>query len=64
MCESFIATFECELLVRRRFKTLGVSRIAVFEFIEGWYNPRRRYSAPGNLSPISYERKHAPAVAS
>ena len=39
MCESFFATLECELLDRRRFKTQVEARMAVFEFIEGWYNP-------------------------
>ena len=38
MAESFFATFECELLDRRRFKTQAEARIAVFEFIEGFYN--------------------------
>jgi putative transposase len=33
------ATLECELLDRRRFKTQIEARMAVFEFIEGWYNP-------------------------
>ena len=56
MCESFFATLECELLDRRHFKTQIEARMAVFEFIEGWYNPRRRHSAIGYLSPIDYER--------
>src|SRR5262249_21614335 len=56
MCESFFATLECELLERRRFRTQAEARIAVFEFIEGLYNPRRRHSAIGYLSPVDYER--------
>jgi putative transposase len=56
MAESFFATLECELIDRRRFKTQAEARIAVFEFIEGFYNPRRRHSAIGYLSPINYER--------
>ena len=56
MCESFFATLECELLDRRRFKTQSEARMAVFEFIEGWYNPHRRHSALDYLSPINYER--------
>ncbi len=59
MCESFFATLECELLARDRFKTQAEARIAVFEFIEGFYNPRRRHSSIGYLSPIDYERVHA-----
>ena len=45
MAESFFATLECELLDRRRFRTQAEARIAVFEFIEGFYNPRRRHSS-------------------
>ena len=59
MCESFFATLECELLDRRRFKTQSEARIAIFEFIEGWYNPHRRHSALDYLSPINYERSHS-----
>ncbi len=57
MCESFFATLECELLDRRKFQTKAEARMAIFEFIEGWYNPGRRHSALGYQSPISYERK-------
>jgi putative transposase len=57
MCESFFATLECELLDRRKFASKAEARMAVFEFIEGWYNPGRRHSALGYLSPINYERR-------
>ena len=56
MCESFFATLECELLDRRKFRTKAEARMAVFQFIEGWYNPGRRHSALGYMSPIDYER--------
>jgi transposase InsO family protein len=56
MAESFFATLECELIDRRRFKTQAEARMALFEFIEGWYNPHRRHSALGYLSPINHER--------
>lgn len=58
MCESFFATLECELLDRQSFKTQVEARMAVFDFIEGWYNPHRRHSALGYLSPLEYERVH------
>ena len=58
MCESFFATLECELLDRCRFKTQAEARSAIFDFIEGFYNPRRRHSSIGYLSPIDYERRH------
>ena len=60
MCESFFATLECELLDRHRFRSQAEARTAVFEFIEEWYNPRRRHSAIGYLSPIDYERSKLP----
>ena len=58
LCESFFATLECELLDRHRFRTPAEARLAVFDFIEGWYNPRRRHSALDYLSPIIFERGH------
>ena len=62
LCESFFASLECELLDRRRFATPVQARLAVFEYIEGWYNPHRRHSALDYESPISYERKHRRAA--
>ena len=59
MCESFFATLECELLGRHRFTTADVARREIFEFIEGFYNTRRRHSALGYLSPSRFERQHA-----
>ena len=59
MAESFFATLECELLDRRRFKSQAEAKIAVFEFIEAFYNPRRRHSSLGYLSPANYERQYA-----
>ena len=57
MAESFFATLEREVLNRRRFKTQAEARMAIFEWLEGWYNPHRRHSSLGYLSPINYERK-------
>jgi putative transposase len=62
LCESFFATLECELIERRSFRTQAEARMAIFRFIEGWYNPRRRHSALGYESPISYESKHVLAA--
>jgi putative transposase len=63
MCESFFATLECELLARCRFKNQAEARSAVFAFIEGFYNPRRRHSSIGYLSPIDFERRHQTVAA-
>jgi putative transposase len=57
MCESFFATLECELLDRYRFTSQSEARLAVFDFLEGWYNPHRRHSALGYLSPVDFERQ-------
>jgi putative transposase len=63
MCESFFATLECELLARCRFRTQTEARNAVFAFIEGFYNRRRRHSSLGYASPIDYEQQYRePAV--
>jgi putative transposase len=58
MAESFFATLECELIARSRWRTHAEARMAVFDFIEGFYNPRRRHSALAYLSPAEYERRH------
>lgn len=56
MCESFFATLECELIDQNTFRNQPEARAAVFDFIEGWYNPHRRHSALDYLSPINFER--------
>ena len=58
MAESFFASLECELIDRRTFKTKTEARLAVFTYIEGWYNPRRRHSALAYQSPLNFERTH------
>jgi putative transposase len=63
MCESFFATLECELLERVTLRTPAEARTAVFDFIEGWYNPTRRHSALDYVSPNDFERQAAPGPA-
>jgi transposase InsO family protein len=58
MCESFFATLECELLAKHRFQSQAVAKPIVFNFIEGWYNTRRRHSSIDYLSPIHFEQRH------
>lgn len=58
MAESFFATLETELLDRRRFRNKSEARIAVFHYIEGWYNPRRRHSSIGTISPVIFENQY------
>jgi putative transposase len=58
MAESFFATLERELLNRRNFRSQAEAKMAIFEWLEGWYNPHRRHSALGYRSPVNYERAH------
>src|SRR5271156_5660607 len=57
MAESFFASLECELVDRRSFRSKTDARMALFTWIEGWYNPRRRHSALDYQSPVNFERK-------
>jgi putative transposase len=66
LCASFFASLECELLARRSFISHAEARMALFSYIEGWYNPPRLHSALGYRSPVSYEKEEeaftAPAI--
>jgi len=62
MCESFFATLECELIARRTWRNRTDARRDVFRFLEGWYNPHRRHSALGLVSPAEFERRYAEAA--
>jgi putative transposase len=54
--ESVISTIKNELVNRSRFKTRDQARLAVFDYIETFYNPRRLHSSLGHRSPDDYER--------
>lgn len=56
--ESFFATLECELLTRQTVRTQAQARMALFDYIEGFYNAHRRHSAVGYRSPAAYERHY------
>lgn len=58
VAESFFATLQTELLDRSIWPTREALANAVFAFIESFYNPRRRHSTLGYLSPADYETKH------
>jgi putative transposase len=58
MAESFFASLECELIARHSLRTQAEGRMAIFRYIEGWYNPRRRHSALNYESPVSFESKY------
>jgi len=55
-CEAFFASLKRERVNRRSWPTRREARSAIFEWIEGWYNPRRLHSTLGYLSPMNYEQ--------
>ena len=55
LAEAFVATLKTELLYRSSWPTREVVKTAIFEYIEGFYNTRRRHSALGYLSPAEFE---------
>ena len=55
LAESFVATLKTELLYRASWPTRQTVRTAIFEYIEGFYNTRRRHSSLGHLSPAEFE---------
>jgi transposase InsO family protein len=61
--ESFFVTIKTELLDRQPWPTKAMAHEAIFEYIEGWYNTRRRHSSLGYLSPTAYEATTEPATA-
>jgi transposase InsO family protein len=57
VAESFFATIKSELLNRRAWPTKALVHKEIFEWIEGWYNTRRRHSSLGYLSPATFEAR-------
>jgi putative transposase len=55
LAEAFVATLKTELLYRSSWPTREAVKTAIFEYIEGFYNTRRRHSALGYLSPAEFE---------
>jgi transposase InsO family protein len=55
VAESFFSTIKSELLTPRSWPTKALAHKAIFEWIEGWYNTRRRHSSLGYLSPAAFE---------
>lgn len=62
MAESFFASLECELIARSRWRTHAEAHMAVFDYFEAFYNPRRRHSGLGYLSPAEFERRYGQAL--
>nr|WP_274638474.1 IS3 family transposase [Microbacterium bovistercoris] len=62
LIESFWSTMQRELLDRSSWASRKELASAMFEWIEGFYNPTRRHTALGNLSPVEFERLHTTAA--
>jgi hypothetical protein len=58
-CETFHATLKKERIYRQSWPTRAAARSAIFEYIEGWYNPRRRHSTLGYRAPAEFEQLQA-----
>lgn len=59
--EAFFSTLKTERTARQHYRTRNAARADVFDFIERWYNPTRRHSTLGNVSPANFERGAAVA---
>lgn len=57
--ETFFKTIKAELIWRQAWETRRQAETAIFQYINGLYNPRRRHSALGGKSPVPFERKVA-----
>jgi putative transposase len=55
--ESFFKTLKTEMVYHREFKGKQEAKLAIFEFIEVWYNRKRRHSSLEYLSPKAFEEK-------
>jgi hypothetical protein len=53
MAERFFSTLEREVLSRRRLTSQAQAKMAIFDWLEGWYNPHRRHSSLGYRSPAT-----------
>jgi putative transposase len=58
LAESFFASLETELIDRTSWRTRADARLAVFDYIEAFYNPIRRHSSLGQISPTEFERRY------
>ena len=55
--ESFFSSLKTERIARKTYRTRDHARAEVFDYIERFYNPTRRHSTLGYLSPIDFERQ-------
>ncbi len=56
-CESCISTLKVEWIKRHRYDSRDQARLSIFQYIETFYNPRRRHSSLAGISPDEFERR-------
>lgn len=61
--EAFIASLKTELIYRRSWPTRDEVELAIFDYVEAFYNPRRRHTTIGAMSPVSFEDAYAKEIA-
>jgi putative transposase len=57
-CESCISTLKVEWIKRHRYESRDQARLSIFQYVETFYNPRRRHSSLGGISPDEHERRY------
>ena len=57
--ESFFSTLKIERVFRSKYKTRDEIGVDIFDYIERFYNPRRRHSTLNGLSPVEFEKRYA-----
>jgi transposase InsO family protein len=63
VAESFFASLKVELVDRHDWPTRAAARVAIFEYIEVWYNRQRLHSTLGSLSPVQFEARAQASIA-
>ena len=58
--ESFFSSLKTERTARKVYRTRDDARADVFDYIERFYNPTRRHSTLGSLSPVEFKRQAVP----
>jgi putative transposase len=57
--ESFFSTLKLERVHRQRYKTRDEARADIFDYIERFYNPKRRHSTLNGISPVEFEKRYS-----
>lgn len=56
IAESFFNTLKMEMVYHRKFETRAQAKLEIFDYIQVWYNRKRRHSALNYLTPVQVEQ--------